>query len=217
MFKNAYSKIKDLLPYITFYIKPKFLFNGPYKLAWEAFTKTNNAEFYYALPAFINPLLVNPTIFFVYKNCEIKIYIIQRQAGPSRIFYKYTRLEVNLPERTTDHFTLCVPTSICKSFKNSLPSKFKTGDEYFDKHYLIEGNNNKFLQDLFSDHCLKELIINQPSPFIKLTDNNLYFETPEIIYNTDELQNLYNLTKYLIDKLYHNKDSVSIIKSTEAK
>ncbi|MEL6625337.1 MAG: DUF3137 domain-containing protein [Bacteroidota bacterium] len=93
----------------------------------------------------------------------------------------------------------------------------EVGDPYFDKDFVIQGNDIRKLKMFFKHTEIKDLIMHQPNILLKIREdedklfappfpkgiNEVYFESRGIIKNIEQLHDLFELFALTLDHLHH--------------
>ncbi len=90
----------------------------------------------------------------------------------------------------------------------------EVGDSFFDDSFVIKGNNESRIKELFHDPEIKRLIHAQPRVYLKIKDDEgwfgtsfpdgvdeLYFEVRGVMKDKDILKDLFELFARVLDRL----------------
>ena len=96
------------------------------------------------------------------------------------------------------------------------PYDIEIGEPEFDNEFIIKGNNEEKIRQLFSNIKIRDLMQSQPSIFLQVKDDEgffgdtfpagvdeLYFQTPGVIKDIERLKSLYYLIAEVLNMLCH--------------
>lgn len=129
----------------------------------------------------------------------------------------FTRMRAPYLNKDGFRFEICEKTcfsGISKFF--GLEYDVEVGFPQFDDAFIIQGNNDGKLKQLFKNPKIRELIARQPNIHFEVKDDDglfgpdfpegvdeLYFETPDILEDIKQLKQLFDLFAEVLNHLCH--------------
>ena len=77
----------------------------------------------------------------------------------------------------------------------------KIGDPFFDKQFVIKGNNPEKIKQLLADSRVKELCQRQPSIHLRIKNNELYFTCAGVMKEKVLLKGVFELFGLILERL----------------
>lgn len=178
------------------------LFGPPLKEVWSNLANEINAEF---IPgAFLKTAAVSKG----YKNFKILLDTYTVNTGKSSV--TYTRMRIPFKRENDIQFKVSR-----KNIFSGIGSFFgmpviSTYDYDFDDKYVLKGNDENVIKDIFENDDLKKSIIFQKNLILKvypykpkksIDNSELYFQMTGVLKDIDKLKNLFNMFKIIVDLL----------------
>jgi hypothetical protein len=188
----------------------KSLFGKKYQAVWKQFAKDHNGTFILANDGNNDGVIIFYQDFKIIFDSYTHIIVV----GSSSTEIEFTRVKVELSLADNLKFKL-----LRKGFVDSIGKLFGAqdiviGDREFDKAFLIKGNNDFKIQQLFSNTSIRKLVLSQKDIRLemmdtigvfdeKIQDGNslLYFISEDRIKNIEQLNSLYRLFSELLNQL----------------
>ncbi len=186
------------------------IFGKDYEPVWRQFAADNNGTYIVGKPG------DQDSVEIMHSNHKIIFdrYIDYRVVGGKSYDTEFTR--VRLEFLSPDNLKLRlnrqgVIDNITKLFG---AQDIAIGDKEFDKKFMIKGNNEFKIQQIFSSSIVMECVLSQKDIVLEVLDKEgifnekigegnsmLYYISEQIVTNIDQLNTLLNLYKALIDQL----------------
>lgn len=181
------------------------LFGPPLKEVWQQLANEINAEFIKG--SFAKSARVEKK----YKHWIILLDTYTVNTGKSSV--TYTRMRI--PFRRENDITFKLSR---KNIFSGLGSMFGmpligTYDYDFDDEFVIKGNDESVIRDIFQNQGIKDKIKLQKKLNLKVTpykekksptDSELYFQMTGVLKDIEKLKNLFDLFSELMDELSKN-------------
>jgi len=181
------------------------LFGPPLKEVWGELAEEISGEF---VPgAFMKTAAVSIN----HRNFRILLDTYTVNTGKSSV--TYTRMRTPFKRENDIEFKLSrknIFSGIGSLFGNPVVSSY---DYDFDDQYVIKGNDESVIREIFQNEELKECIRFQKGlvlrlypykPKKSLVSSELYFQMTGVLKDKEKLKNLFNMFKVLLDELIKN-------------
>ncbi|MCH2204652.1 MAG: hypothetical protein MK132_02120 [Lentisphaerales bacterium] len=135
-------------------------------------------------------------------------------SGQQRSTTTYTRMRVPFVNKDNFYFEIYPEGIFSPLGKWFGMQDVEIGDSFFDEKFIIKGNSDQRLKELFADSEIKRLIHGQPQIYLKVKDDEgwfgssfpegvdeLYFEARGVIKDTAILKDLFELFARILDHL----------------
>ena len=181
------------------------LFGPPLKEVWQQLANEINAEFTKG------SIAKSARVVKTHKNWTILLDTYTVNTGKSSV--TYTRMRVPYKRENDIQFKL-----IRKNIFSGLGSYFGmpvigTYDYDFDDEFVIKGNDESVIRDIFQNQDIKDRIKLQKKLILKTkpykekkspADSELYFQMTGVLKDIEKLQNLFELFSEMMDELEKN-------------
>ena len=77
----------------------------------------------------------------------------------------------------------------------------EVGDPEFDEDFIIKGNDESKVRDLFANPKIRQMIQDQPEIWLEIKDSELHFQVVGVIKNVEWLKALFDLFAAVLDQL----------------
>ena len=134
--------------------------------------------------------------------------------GKNRSSTTYTRMRAPFVNKDNFYFEIYQEGLFTPLGKWLGMQDVEIGDSFFDGTFVIKGNSDQRLKELFADPEIKRLIHGQPGIHLEIKDDEgwfgssfpdgvdeLYFETRGVIKDTAVLKDLFELFARVLDRL----------------
>lgn len=188
----------------------KTLFGKSYQEVWRQFARANNGAFICAKDC------NNDSVEILYQDFKITFdtytHLIVVRSKSSEFEYTRVRVELLLPDNLNlKLFRQGFIESIGKLFGMQ---DITIGDKEFDKVFIVKGNNDSKIQQLFSNATILNLILSQKDIRLEILDtigffdekiqdgiSVLYLVSEDKIKTIEQLNSLYRLYAELLNQL----------------
>jgi len=150
----------------------------------------------------------------VYKHWDWEILLDCYTVSSNKSTTTYTRLRVPFINKDKLRFKIYRENFFSSIGKLFGMQDIEIRDKYFDGEFIIKGNNESKIRELFNDDNLKKLFNKQPRVSIEIKDDEgwfaqkypegvdvLYFVCSGVIKDRDVLLNLFLLFSCILDRL----------------
>ena len=155
---------------------------------------------------------------FIYKHGEWKIlldtYTVTTSTGTTTTSTTYTRMRAPFINKDGLYFKISREGFFSSIGKFFGMQDIEIGDPFFDKQFVIKGNNPEKIKLLLADGRIKELCQIQPRIHLRIKDDEgwfgtdfpegvdeLYFECVGVIKETARLKALFGLFCLILERL----------------
>lgn len=194
----------------------KKIFKPRYKKAWAKAAEELGGK--YA----DNGLWETDTLLCHYKKWRILIDTYKAQSGKIADFFDedaedeitYTRMLVPFKVNGNFHFKIHKKGWLGKASKLFGAKDIKIGDKSFDKKFIIKGNNDQKITELFNSEELRKLIKKHPGIRIEVREYKgwfshtfpegvlgLYMECEDIVENKNTIIDFFEIFRLILDKM----------------
>lgn len=181
------------------------LFGPPLKEVWQQLANEINAEFSKG------GIAKAPRVFKIHKNWTILLDTYTVSTGKSSV--TYTRMRVPFKRENDVQFKLSR-----KNIFSGLGSYFGmpvigTYDYEFDDEFVIKGNDESVIREIFQNESIKDRIKFQKKLILKSgpykerkspSDSEIYFQMTGVLKDMEKLKNLFDLFIELLDEFEKN-------------
>ncbi len=150
----------------------------------------------------------------LYKHNQWEILLDTYTQSSGEQSTTYTRLRVPFINKNDFYFKIYREGYFSSIGKLFGMQDIQIGDPFFDKNFIIKGNNEFILKQFFNDINLKTLFNEQPQLSIEVKDDEgwfgqrypsnvdvLYFQCTGVIKHKAVLKNLFELFAAILDRL----------------
>lgn len=172
---------------------------------WQQLADDISADF------FKGTLLKSARVEKKYKNWNILLDTYTVNTGKSSV--TYTRMRVPYKRENDIQFKMSrknIFSGLGRMFGMPL---IETYDYDFDDEFVLKGNDESIIKDIFQNQSIKDRIKFQKRLIFKtgpykekksLTDSELYFQMTGVLKDIDKLKNLFSLFSEMLDELVVN-------------
>ena len=170
----------------------------------------------------------------LYRHGEWEIlldtYTVKSGSGSSSSSQTYTRMRAPFINKDNLHFKIYRESIFSPIGKLFGMQDIEIGDSFFDNEYVIKGNDEGKIKELFANERLRRLIESQPGVHFEIRDDEgffstsfpdgvdeLYFQTSGTLTDKSTLRALFELfaltLEHLveIDSAYENDPGISLV------
>ena len=186
------------------------IFGKDYGQIWRQFALDNNGKFIEANDG--NESSVE--IVFLSHKIIFDRYIDYRVVGDKSIDTEFTRIRLEFVSPDNLRLRVMRQGLIDNIGKLFGAQDIRIGDKVFDKKFMIKGNDEFKIQQIFSNNLIKECLLPEKDIVLQVLDNEgifnekikegnsmLYYISEEIVTSLDRLNTLLNLYKALVDQM----------------
>ena len=150
----------------------------------------------------------------IYKHGEWQILLDTYVVSAGTSSYTVTRMRAPFVNKDDLYFKISREGFFSSIGKFFGMQDIETGDPFFDKQFIIKGNNSEKIKLLLADSRIKELCQTQPRIHLSIKDDEgwfgtdfpegvdeLYFECVGVIKETERLKALFGLFCLVLQRL----------------
>jgi hypothetical protein len=188
----------------------KSIFGKDYKAVWRQFSAENNGTFVIGQ----NGNLDSVEIIYLNHKIIFDRFIHYQVVGGESYDTEFTRIRLEFKTPNELRFRLTKQGFIDSVGKLFGVQDIQIGDKYFDKKFMINGNDEYKIRTIFSNQDIMDLILSQKDIQLQILDNEGIFEEPikegnvmlyyiseTLVKEKDQLNLLFKLYQMLIDQL----------------
>ena len=113
----------------------------------------------------------------------------------------YTRMRAPYINPEGFRFTIYRKNLFSKLGKLLGMQDIEVGDLEFDEAFIIKGNDESKVRDLFANPKIRQMIQDQPEIWLEIKDSELHFQVVGVIKNVEWLKALFDLFAAVLDQL----------------